>query len=116
MPSTVLVRIVRMTFRPDTVNAFVEQFDASAPQIRAFPGCYHLELWRDADTPTVCTTYSHWESEDALNRYRESDLFRSTWRTVKPLFGGRPVAHSYSILRSAEAIAERASPEDPSEH
>ena len=102
----VLVRIVRMTFRPDTVDTFLEQFDASAPKIRAFPGCHHLELWRDADAPAVCTTYSHWESEAALNQYRESDLFRSTWRTVKPLFGDRPEAHSYSVLRSADAISK----------
>ncbi len=98
-----------MTFRPDTLDAFLEQFDASAPKIRSFPGCLHLELWRDADAPVVCTTYSHWKNEAALEQYRESDLFRSTWRTVKPLFGDQPVAHSYAVLRPADAIGTASS-------
>lgn len=100
-----LVRIVRMTFRADVVDTFLEQFDASAPRIRAFPGCHHLELWRDADSPAVCTTYSHWEHQEALDRYRHSDLFRSTWSRVKPLFADRPVAHSYTVARAESDIS-----------
>jgi quinol monooxygenase YgiN len=100
-----LVRIVRLTFSPDTVSSFLDQFDEAAPQIRSFPGCHHLELWRDLDAPHVCTTHSHWESEEALEQYRNSDLFRSTWAAIKPLFDGRPKAHSYRVARSAETIA-----------
>ena len=103
-----LVRLVRMTFQPDAVDPFLEQFDESAPQIRSFPGCHHLELWRDADAPVVCTTYSHWESADALDAYRNSDLFRSTWSAVKPLLADRPQAHSYTIARLADAIEDAA--------
>ncbi len=99
-----LIRLVRMTFRPDTVEAFLETFDDSAPAIRQAPGCHHLELWRDADTPHVCTTYSHWTTADALDRYRQSDLFQSTWEDVKPLFADRPEAHSYTVARPADTI------------
>lgn len=99
-----LVRIVRLTFTPDTVDDFLIQFDDSAPQIRQFPGCRHLELWRDADAPSVCTTYSHWEDEGALNRYRNSDLFKETWAQVTPLFADRPKAHSYTVVRPADTI------------
>jgi quinol monooxygenase YgiN len=107
--SLMLVRLVRMTFAPDTVGTFLDTFDDSAPQIRAVPGCHHLELWRDADAPHVCTTYSHWTDADALDRYRESDLFRSTWRAVKPLFAAAPTAHSYTVARPAGPIDEAAS-------
>jgi len=100
-----LIRIVRMTFAPDTVDPFLDQFDETAPQIRDVLGCHHLELWRDLDAPHVCTTHSHWQSEDALDQYRNSDLFQSTWATVKPLFADRPEAHSYTVARSAETIA-----------
>jgi quinol monooxygenase YgiN len=99
-----LIRIVRMTFTPDAVDTFLAQFDASAPKIRAFPGCHHLELWRDVDDPHVCTTHSHWENEAALDRYRNSDLFKSTWATVKPLFADRPTAQSYTVSRPADRI------------
>ena len=101
-----LVRIVRMAFAPDAVDQFLERFDHAAARIRSFPGCQHLELWRDADAPSVCTTYSHWSSAEALETYRESDLFRSTWSTIKPLFADRPQAHSYTVIRPAGAIEE----------
>jgi quinol monooxygenase YgiN len=103
-----IVRIVRMTFHPDAVETFLEYFDASSPRIRARPGCLHLELWRDERFPNVCTTHSHWTSDQALQAYRESDLFASTWAKVKPLFAARPVARSYSVARSADTIAEAA--------
>lgn len=82
-----LLRIDRMTFKPDRVNAFLEQFDESAPKIRAVEGCHQLELWQD---PNVYTTFSHWTNEEALDQYRNSSLFRSIWAEVTPLFAARP--------------------------
>lgn len=102
-----LIRIVRMTFRPDALDEFLALFDASAPQIRAFDGCRHLELWRDARYPNLLSTYSHWTDADALDRYRHSELFRTTWAQTKPLFAGPPRAFSQHVLRDAEAIAGR---------
>lgn len=99
-----LIRIVRMTFRPDAVDAFLDHFDRAAPQIRRVDGCEHLELWADTRFPNCCTTCSHWIDGDALAAYRESALFRSTWEAVKPLFAAPPSAHSYSVLRGAASI------------
>jgi quinol monooxygenase YgiN len=104
-----LVRTVRLTLAPDAVETFLSRFDESAPRIRAYPGCRHLELWRDADAPAVFTTLSHWDDADALDAYRESELFMSTWAAVKPLFSGRPRAHSYRVARPAASIAPDAS-------
>lgn len=103
-----LIRIVRMTFHPDELDTFLTYFDASSPKIRAREGCEHLELWRDERHPNICTTYSHWTDDAALQAYRESDLFRATWAKVKPLFAARPVAHSYRVARGADGIAEAA--------
>jgi quinol monooxygenase YgiN len=103
-----LVRIVRMTFAPDAVDTFLDRFDEVAPRIRDVEGCRHLELWRDARFPNVCTTFSHWTSADALNAYRHSDLFEKAWARTKPLFAAAPVAHSYTVARDeigAEANA-----------
>lgn len=99
-----LVRIVRMTFSSESVDTFLETFDEVAPRIRAAPGCEHLELWRDVETPEVFTTYSHWESQNALDQYRSSELFTSTWSRVKRLFAERPKARSYAVARSASSI------------
>jgi quinol monooxygenase YgiN len=103
-----LVRLVRMTFRPDAVSTFLAHFDDAAPKIRSFAGCQHLELWRDAHDSGVFTTHSHWTQAEALDAYRDSDLFRETWSSVKPLFAERPQAHSYTVHRAAEPISTEA--------
>lgn len=93
-----------MTFRPDALPDFLALFDATAPHIRAFQGCLHLELWQDGRYPNQLTTYSHWASEDALEAYRRSDLFGTTWRTTKAWFAAPAVAHSHHVLRSASSL------------
>ena len=69
-----LIRIVKMTFRPEKINEFLEIFESSKEKIRAFEGCHHLELLRDINSPDIFLTYSHWESEEDLNNYRKSEL------------------------------------------
>jgi quinol monooxygenase YgiN len=93
-----LIRTVRMTFRPDRVEDFLaEIFRPSAPRIRAFPGCRHLELWRDERFPNILTTCSHWDDAAALEEYRTSELFLSTWARTTPLFAAPAAAHSQSV-------------------
>lgn len=103
-PPEPLVRLVRLTLRPDARVVFLHHFDASAPKIRAFEGCRRLELWQGQRFPNVCTTFSLWTGEAALERYRRSALFRETWQQVKPLFAAPPVAHSHAVLRAARTI------------
>ena len=44
-------------------------------------------------------TYSHWESEEALNKYRDSELFKSVWSFTKALFAEKPQAFSTKKLQ-----------------
>jgi hypothetical protein len=94
-------RIVKMTFQPALVDEFLAIFEESSPKIRLFPGCLHLELWRSTETGTaVLFTYSHWESEQALQEYRQSALFSTTWARTKVLFAAKPEAWTVeNILR-----------------
>jgi quinol monooxygenase YgiN len=89
-----IVRIVQMTFREEEVNNFQKLFDERKELIRHFEGCRHLELWQDAHMPNVFFTYSHWESEQALDHYRFSELFKNTWAKTKALFAEKPRAWS----------------------
>jgi quinol monooxygenase YgiN len=86
-----------MTFRPDALPDFFALFEETAPKIRGFEGCHHLELWEDVRYPNILTTYSHWEDAAALDAYRHSDLFRSTWAKTKPLFAAPTVARSQHV-------------------
>ncbi|RFP65833.1 antibiotic biosynthesis monooxygenase [Hymenobacter lapidiphilus] len=97
-----LIRIVRLTFAPEHVPAFLRIFQDSEAQIRQMPGCRHLELWQDADDPHVYCTHSHWESAEALNAYRRSALFGQVWPATKALFAAPPLAFS---VRPAELPA-----------
>lgn len=89
-----LIRIVRMTFDPAKVEEFKYIFEESKDEIRARAGCRHLELWRDLHQDNVFITHSHWDSEAALNAYRDSELFRITWQKTKALFADRALAFS----------------------
>ena len=74
-----LIRIVRMTFKPESVKDFLKNFHANKESIRNCPGCHHLELWQDENDATIFLTHSHWESEAHLNQYRDSELIKSVW-------------------------------------
>ncbi|WP_460976211.1 putative quinol monooxygenase [Spirosoma knui] len=93
-----LVRIVRMTFQEDKLSDFHSIFDRSKHHIRAFPGNHHLELLRDPDHPNVRMTHSLWESAEALEAYRQSELFRTTWAATKVLFAEKAIAFSGNTL------------------
>ena len=102
-----LVRIVRMTFQEDKLVDFQAIFDRSKHQIRVFPGNLHLELLRDPSHPAVRMTYSLWDSADALEAYRQSDLFRTTWAATKVLFAERAIAFSgerMEIINGGESL------------
>ncbi len=94
-----LIRVVRMTFRPEEVPVFLENFETHKILIRNFPGCRHLELWQDENQKNIFVTYSHWESEAALNQYRDSQLFKSVWSFTKTLFSEKPQAWSTKKLQ-----------------
>lgn len=89
-----IVRIVQMTFRKEEVSSFLSLFEERKTLIRGFEGCKHLELWQDAHHPNIFFTYSIWESEQHLNHYRFSELFKDTWHKTKALFAGKPQAWS----------------------
>ena len=89
-----LIRIVSMYFTKDTAAKFLEIFDKSHKLIRASEGCRFLQLLRDENDPSHFMTHSHWENEEALEKYRNSDLFKKTWASTKVLFERKAEAWS----------------------
>jgi len=81
-----IIRVVKMHFREEAVETFLTLFERVHPLIAMFPGCTHLELWRDKTNPNIFFTYSHWDKEESLEKYRKSFLFKSTWAKTKALF------------------------------
>lgn len=87
-------RIVKLTFRAEEVDNFKSIFEATNESIRTFPGCQHLELLQCTNPENIFFTYSFWENENALEQYRQSELFKTTWSKTKVLFADKPEAWS----------------------
>jgi quinol monooxygenase YgiN len=94
-----IVRIVHLTIDPACLDDFLTMFDATSDKIRSNEGCEHLELLQHKRYSNMFTTYSHWASEDCLNAYRESELFKQVWSKTKTWFAAPAVANSYESIR-----------------
>ncbi len=91
-----ITRIVKMTFIHQNIDSFKEIFYESQKLITAFDGCIRLELMKDVSNECIFFTISYWQSEEKLNSYRDSYLFKNTWSKVKPLFSEKAMAWSLS--------------------
>jgi quinol monooxygenase YgiN len=92
-----IIRIVKMHFKEESIADFLSIFEYSHTKIRAYEGCHHLQLLKDVDDETIFFTLSHWESSAALEKYRKSELFQSTWSKTRPLFKDRAQAWSTAM-------------------
>lgn len=88
------VRIVKMSFQPEKIEIFLNNFERKKTFIRKSPGCRLLELYRDKTNPDVFFTYSYWDKEEDLENYRNSELFKSIWAETKVFFNDKPLAWS----------------------
>ena len=94
------VRIVKLTFHPANIEDFLAIFENSKNNIRNSEGCRLLELYNDKNNDAIFFTYSYWESEQHLEAYRNSELFKTVWAKTKILFADKPEAWSVNKLES----------------
>ncbi|MBK9759073.1 MAG: antibiotic biosynthesis monooxygenase [Flavobacteriales bacterium] len=92
-----MVRVVKMTFRPEEVTTFQDLFEGWRHRIIAFPGCIQLQLLHDQADRRIFFTYSEWNTPADLEAYRKSDVFASVWPVVKKLFASP--AEAWSVDR-----------------
>ena len=94
------VRIVKMRFQEDKIDAFLANFNQVKEKIRHFEGNQFLELYQDKNDPRIFFTYSYWLAEENLENYRNSDLFKEVWNYTKALFSDKPEAWSVDKITS----------------
>jgi quinol monooxygenase YgiN len=88
-----------MELLPGMEGRFLDIFEEAKKDIRARTGCLGLEVLRSKqDGQLSIWTISLWESEEALDQYRSSDLFKKTWSAVKPLFSGKARAWTLTSI------------------
>lgn len=89
-----ITRIVKMTFQPDAADDFIGIFNGAKHLIADFEGCNGVKLYRDSVHENVFFTVSEWDSEEALEAYRHSELFEQVWGKAKNYFDAKPEAWS----------------------
>ena len=89
-----MIRIVKLTFTPETLPLFLAHFESVKDIVNNFPGCNGMQMLQDIHQPEICFTYSNWNAEQDLENYRVSEQFKSIWSTIKPWFGARAEAWS----------------------
>jgi len=89
-----ITRIVKLTFKEEHIPAFKNIWNDSRAKIAAFEGCHFVEMLQAIHPENTCFTYSIWDDEEALNKYRHSELFQKTWAKTKVLFDAKPEAWS----------------------
>jgi heme-degrading monooxygenase HmoA len=89
-----MIRIVKLTFKPEHVQDFLEHFETVKQDINGFPGCRGMKLLQHQDVSNIFFTFSEWNSNDDLNNYRKSELFGGIWPKVKLWFDQKAEAWS----------------------
>lgn len=94
-------RIVVMEILPGQEDIFLNIFEEVKQEIRNQPGCTSLEVLQGHhhEHVTLCTI-STWTHDGALEDYRSSPLFKSTWSRVKPLFAHKARAWTLTPIET----------------
>lgn len=90
-----ITRIVKMTFKPESVEMFKTLMQQNSPKIRAAEGCKFLQILQNQSEPNIFFTYSIWEGSFYLHQYRHSALFKEVWNEAKAHFDDKPEAWSF---------------------
>lgn len=83
-----------MSFEPSKITDFKVHFETVRETIKAFQGNCFLELYQDIDNESTFFTYSHWQTAEDLENYRQSDFFKKVWSETKIIFNSKPEAWS----------------------
>ncbi len=92
-----ILRLVKMTFKPEQTANFLAYFETVKDNIAAMPGIVSLKLYQDESDPNVIFTHSTWLSDSYLNAYRKSEVFGSVWPKTKAMFDDKPMAWSLKL-------------------
>ncbi len=68
------------------------------PRMLAQPGCKSEQLLKCTDSPGEYISYAEWESQEDIDRYRESDDHKAIQTHARALQGARAVVKRYDPI------------------
>ena len=93
-----IVRVVELKFEKENLQQALNKLENIAPIVRSMEGCSFLEISSCLKDKGMILTYSYWTSTEALNNYRNSEVFITFWRDIKKLFSDPAKAWSLDPL------------------
>ena len=87
-----------LNFQPDKVDEFLEIFNQNKQVLAKSDGCIRLEIFKSTNDTDTYVTISNWQSEEHLEMYRQSELFKDIWSKVKPLFNNKAEAWTLNTV------------------
>lgn len=94
-----IARIVHLYIDKKNKEDFLKMFESRKDMIRNFEGCSYLNLLLvEHEDCSQFSTFSHWESEEHLNKYRSSNVFGQVWPRTKKWMVKKPKAQSFSLV------------------
>jgi heme-degrading monooxygenase HmoA len=93
-----ITRLVKLSLQQAKAAEFEILFYQTQPLIENFEGCQKTNLLKVEDAEDQYFTISYWDTKQHLENYRNSELFKSVWSKVKPLFSQRAAAWTLNDL------------------
>jgi hypothetical protein len=87
-----------MHFTDEGSELFLELFKKHRVAMASVEGCHSLEMFSVADKPFSYATISKWESATHLENYRQSELFNTIWKKIKPTFASK--AEAFTLVKT----------------
>ena len=93
-----IVRLIFVTVNPDQVNEAVSLWkNHCAPLMIREQGCLSEKLLECADAPGEFISYSEWDSQASIDKYRNSEAHAEIQKHSRALQGGRATVKRYEI-------------------
>ena len=95
-----IVRLIYVTVKTDQTAEVERLWKAHcAPLMIKQPGCLSEKLLRCEDSPGEYISYSEWDKQESIDRYRESAAHEEIRKQSRGLQGGeRPTVKRYEVV------------------
>jgi len=93
-----IVRLIYVTVKEDQVKQAIELWkNHCAPLMIQQSGCLSEKLLECVDAPGEFISYSEWDSQESIDKYRSSEAHAEIQRHARGLQGGRATVKRYEV-------------------
>lgn len=93
-----IVRLISVTVKNDQVKQAVDLWkNHCAPLMIKQPGCLSEKLLECVDAPGEFISYSEWDSQQNIDKYRKSEAHADIQKHARGLQGGQASVKRYEI-------------------